>query len=208
MTPRLKNGILAGVVALLGITAIAGWTRKAEPVGVNAFTTPGYSQPVYGQPAAYAPNGNATYGSNAYNQNGQAPYAASQYGQTAQNSNAPAYTSPYPSSYAEAQNCNEPAYAQTAAYAPATSRRVVYRTQPRVVRTRYIDRTNYVEPGTSYVYHRGRTKKKSALIVAGSAGTGAAIGALAGGGKGAALGALSGGAAGFIYDRLTHNKVN
>jgi hypothetical protein len=51
-----------------------------------------------------------------------------------------------------------------------------------------------------------RSTEKSALIVAGSAGTGAAIGALAGGGKGAAIGALSGGAAGFIYDRMTANK--
>jgi hypothetical protein len=51
-----------------------------------------------------------------------------------------------------------------------------------------------------------RSTEKSALIVAGSAGTGAAIGAIAGGGKGAAIGALSGGAAGFIYDRLTANK--
>jgi hypothetical protein len=51
-----------------------------------------------------------------------------------------------------------------------------------------------------------RTTDQSALIVAGSAGTGAAIGAIAGGGKGAAIGALSGGAAGFIYDRLTANK--
>jgi len=42
--------------------------------------------------------------------------------------------------------------------------------------------------------------------VAGSAGAGAAIGALAGGGKGAAIGAASGGVAGFIYDRMTHNK--
>jgi hypothetical protein len=53
---------------------------------------------------------------------------------------------------------------------------------------------------------RHRTTEKSALIVAGSAGTGAAIGALAGGGKGAAIGAISGGAAGFIYDRMTANK--
>ena len=42
-------------------------------------------------------------------------------------------------------------------------------------------------------------------IVAGSAGVGAAIGAIAGGGKGAGIGALAGGAGGFIYDRLTHN---
>ena len=53
--------------------------------------------------------------------------------------------------------------------------------------------------------HR-RTSDQSALIVAGSAGTGAAIGAIAGGGKGAAIGAISGGAAGFIYDRLTADK--
>lgn len=52
---------------------------------------------------------------------------------------------------------------------------------------------------------RQRTTEKSALIVAGSAGTGAAIGALAGGGRGAAIGALAGGAAGFIYDRMTAN---
>lgn len=51
-----------------------------------------------------------------------------------------------------------------------------------------------------------RSKKKSAAIVAGSAATGAAIGALAGGGKGAAIGAISGGAAGFVYDRATHKK--
>jgi hypothetical protein len=51
-----------------------------------------------------------------------------------------------------------------------------------------------------------RSTKNSALIVAGSAGTGAAIGALAGGGKGAAIGALAGGAGGLIYDRLTANK--
>jgi hypothetical protein len=53
---------------------------------------------------------------------------------------------------------------------------------------------------------RTRSTRNSVLIVAGSAGTGAAIGALAGGGKGAGIGALAGGAAGFIYDRLTHNR--
>lgn len=54
--------------------------------------------------------------------------------------------------------------------------------------------------------HHHRSTRNSALIVAGSAGTGAAIGAIAGGGKGAAIGALAGGAGGLVYDRLTANK--
>jgi hypothetical protein len=48
-----------------------------------------------------------------------------------------------------------------------------------------------------------RSTMKSVAIVAGSAGAGAAIGALAGGKKGAAIGALSGGVAGLVYDRMT-----
>lgn len=55
---------------------------------------------------------------------------------------------------------------------------------------------------------RGRSTKKSAAIVGGSALGGAAIGALAGGGKGAAIGAVAGGGAGLVYDRKTHKKVN
>jgi len=50
---------------------------------------------------------------------------------------------------------------------------------------------------------RRRSAGKSVAIIAGSAGTGAAIGAIAKGGKGAEIGAIVGGAAGLLYDRLT-----
>jgi hypothetical protein len=56
------------------------------------------------------------------------------------------------------------------------------------------------------VVEQKRPTSHSAAIVAGSAGTGAAIGALAGGGKGAAIGAIAGGAGGFVYDRSTNKK--
>jgi hypothetical protein len=68
----------------------------------------------------------------------------------------------------------------------------------------YADRPN-VEPRTRVITRR-RSFGHSAAIVGGSAGVGAAIGALAGGGKGAGIGALAAGGAGFIYDRLTHKK--
>ena len=67
----------------------------------------------------------------------------------------------------------------------------------------------FAEPGPQHarrVRRNHRPESHSVAIVAGSAGVGAAIGALAGGGKGAGIGALSGGAAGFAYDRLTHNR--
>src|SRR5512133_3391970 len=50
---------------------------------------------------------------------------------------------------------------------------------------------------------RRRSTGRSAAIIAGSAGTGAAIGAIAKGRKGAAIGAIAGGVAGYLYDRLT-----
>lgn len=82
----------------------------------------------------------------------------------------------------------------------------IYADQPAPNSTYSNDHSQVVRDQSGEPIRHRRTTEKSALIVAGSAGTGAAIGALAGGGKGAAIGAISGGAAGFIYDRLTANK--
>ncbi len=87
---------------------------------------------------------------------------------------------------------------------PYSSEAPQVRTRPAARRDTYNDQVVRDQYGEPIRHHR--TTEKSALIVAGSAGTGAAIGAIAGGGKGAAIGAISGGAAGFIYDRLTANK--
>ena len=56
------------------------------------------------------------------------------------------------------------------------------------------------------VEKKNRSWEREVLIVGGSAGAGAAIGAVAGGKKGAGIGALSGGIAGLVYDVATRNK--
>jgi hypothetical protein len=108
----------------------------------------------------------------------------------------------YAPAYAAPANCVAPIGYQPGAYASPSY------DAPRVAQTapRSVERSTHVARDRNYVVRRKRTTGKSVAIVAGSAGAGAAIGALAGGGKGAAIGGLTGGAAGFIYDRLTQNR--
>jgi hypothetical protein len=92
------------------------------------------------------------------------------------------------------------AYTTQPAYYTAPAAR-----QPQVVRraaapAASVQRDSYAEP-----VRKKRSTEKSVLIVAGSSGAGAAIGALAGGKKGAGIGAIAGGVAGLVYDRATAN---
>jgi hypothetical protein len=191
MLPRTK--VLTGAaMALLAVFAIWGWMRKPadSPANATNWTQPVNGQAVNGQPVNGQPVTNDAYGQS-----------------TAANPN-PAYA-------AYSDTPGNP-YATTASYAPPPEPMYASRDYVRTIRPvaeqrqEYVERppveTGYAERGAAdrVRYTRERSKRNSGLIVAGSAGTGAAIGALAGGGKGAGIGALAGGAGGFIYDRLTH----
>jgi hypothetical protein len=121
-----------------------------------------------------------------------------------------AYGNPVPvnppvNSYGEPQTAEPvrgtpvPSYGEPQSPAGVTAVPVVRRYH-RYYRSRLYRRRHRV------VVVRRRPWLRSAAIVAGSAGAGAAIGALAGGGKGAGIGAIAGGTGGLIYDRLTHKK--
>lgn len=94
------------------------------------------------------------------------------------------------------------AYYQAAAQ-PMVTERYQTTTQPVVTeRTviREVPSSSAPQPVRS---ERKRSWEREVLIVAGSSGAGAAIGAAAGGKKGAAVGAISGGVAGLVYDLAT-----
>jgi hypothetical protein len=75
------------------------------------------------------------------------------------------------------------------------------KSEPKVIERRSTPTTS-----TTAKKSNNRSLKDEALIVGGSAGAGAAIGAVAGGKKGAAIGAVSGGVAGLVYDLATRKK--
>jgi hypothetical protein len=180
---NMKTGILAAVCVILAVVAVLGWTHGRNPDGVNQPAT--YVQP------SYAPTPNSQ----------PADYNAPVYA-----TGAPAYPAPgaYDNGVAYQSGVYYPdtQYVQTI-HRPVVVRRAVEPPPPAPA---------YVEEGRPREYREyrdrrhGRSTGKSVAIVAGSAGVGAAIGALAGGGKGAGIGALAGGGGGFIYDRLTHNR--
>ncbi len=72
----------------------------------------------------------------------------------------------------------------------------------------YGNPSNAYSSSDPYYYGQPRSAGQSAAIIAGSAGAGAAVGALTGGTKGALIGAAIGGVGGLIYDRTTRDNNN
>jgi hypothetical protein len=80
------------------------------------------------------------------------------------------------------------------------------RMNPNVTRRQVVQAPRAVRYQTEPQRPKQQSWEQDALIVGGSAGGGALIGAVAGGKKGAAVGATAGGVGGLIYDLLTRNK--
>jgi hypothetical protein len=110
---------------------------------------------------------------------------------------APAYNTPraYPVSMSRPASYSAPA--------PARTRTVASR-EPVAYRSASAEPAYRTAP--SEPVHTGRSWKKSALIIGGSAAGGAGVGAIVGGKSGAIKGAVLGGVAGAVFDIATRNK--
>ena len=195
---NLKTGLLAGACVILAVVAAVGWT--------HGRTIPNAAQPVYGQPASIQPGSMQP----ASSQPGDYTTANPAYPSSAPPNPTPnsSYVSPQPPPpYDSGAAYQSGVYYADAQYEPYIHRPVVVRPAEEPPLPAYAPAYSEGEGRTGEYRdsHHRRSTRKSVSIVAGSAGVGAAVGALAGGGKGAGIGALAGGAGGFVYDRLTHN---
>jgi hypothetical protein len=175
----MRDRLMAFGFAALASIATAGWMRTPTPVQVS--------------PAALTSNFNV-------------PQAGTQ------SLGGDVLSAPETSASAVLQPAvltNEPQQATARAAAPTYQtvqyRRPVYR--DREYRNRTYRDSDYRNDDYRYEGQR-RSAGKSAAIIAGSAGAGAAIGGMTGGGKGAAIGAIVGGVAGTVYDRSTYKRTD
>ena len=78
--------------------------------------------------------------------------------------------------------------------------------QPDATREQLVAAPRVVSRRAAAPHEHTRSWQKELLIIGGTAGAGAGVGALTGGKKGAGIGAAAGGAGGLIYDLMTRKK--